>query len=55
MHLDLLLENEKKVHDTESRYKPSKQIRFKTVMLQSDLFDYNDAYIVVIHILCGFK
>ena len=29
------------------RYKPSKQIRFKTSMLRSDLCDYSDAYIVV--------
>ena len=40
-----------KVHDhsvnAENRYKPSKQIRFKTSMLQSDLYDYSDAYIVV--------
>ena len=28
------------------RYKPSKQIRFKTSMLRSDLCDYNDVYIV---------
>ena len=39
------------VHDrsgnAENRYKPSKQIRFKTSMLQSDLCDYSDAYIVV--------
>ena len=39
------------VHDqsvnAENIYKPSKQIRFKTSMLQSDLFDYSDAYIVV--------
>ena len=39
------------VHDIEvngeDRYKPSKQIRFKTLMLRSDLCDYNDAYIVV--------
>ena len=32
---------------TEDRYKPSKQIRFKTSMLQSDLCDYNDAHIAV--------
>ena len=32
--------------DAENRYKPSKQIRFKTLMLQSDLYDYSDAYIV---------
>ena len=29
------------------RYKPSKQIRFKTSMLRSDLCDFSDAYIVV--------
>ena len=28
-------------------YNTNKQIRFKTPMLRSDLFDYNDAYIVV--------
>ena len=36
------------VHDqsgsVEDRYKPSKQIRFKTSMLRSDLCDYNDDY-----------
>ena len=39
------------VHDqsssAEEKYKPSKQIRFKTSMLRSDLCDYSDAYIVV--------
>ena len=30
-----------------NRYKPSKQIRFKISMLQSDLYDYSDAYFVV--------
>ena len=39
------------VHDqsvsAEDRYKPSKQIRSKTSMLWSDLFDFSDAYIVV--------
>ena len=39
------------VHDqsgnAEDRYKPSKQIRFKTSMLKSDLCDFSDAYIVV--------
>ena len=39
------------VHDqsgsADDRYKPSKQIRFKTSMLRSDLCDYYDAYIVV--------
>ena len=40
-----------KVHDqsgnADDRYKPTKQIRFKTSMLRSDLCDYSDAYIVV--------
>ena len=40
-----------KVHDqsgsADDRYKPSKQIRFKTSMLRSDLCDYSDACIVV--------
>ena len=31
----------------ENRYKPGKQIRFKTSMLRSDLCDYSDEYIVV--------
>ena len=39
------------VHDqsdnVEDRYNPSKQIRFKTSLLRSDLFDFSDAYIVV--------
>ena len=39
------------VHDqsgsTDDRYIPSKQIRFKTSMLRSNLCDYSDAYIVV--------
>ena len=39
------------VHDqsgnAEDRYRPSKQIRFKTSMLRSDLFDFSDVYIVV--------
>ena len=39
------------VHDqpgsANDRYKPSKQIRFKTSMLRSDLCDYSDVYIVV--------
>ena len=38
------------VHDqsgnAENRYKPSKQIRFKTSRLICDLCDYSDAYIV---------
>ena len=39
------------VHDqsgsAEGRYKPSKQIIFKTSVLQSDLYDFTDTYIVV--------
>ena len=39
------------VHDqqgnAQNRYNPSKQIRFKTSMLRSDLCDFIDAYIVV--------
>ena len=39
------------VHDqssnAEDRYKPSKQTRFKTSMLRSDLCDFSDEYIVV--------
>ena len=39
------------VHDqsgsAEDKQKPSKQIRFKTPMLRSDLCDYSDAYIVI--------
>ena len=39
------------VHDQSGssgdRYKPTKQIRFKTSMLRSDLCDFSDAYIVV--------
>ena len=40
-----------KVYDqsggADDKYKPNKQIRFKTSMLRSDLCDYWDAYIVV--------
>ena len=39
------------VHDqldnAENRYTPSKQIRFKTSMLRSDLCDFNNVYVVV--------
>ena len=39
------------VHDqsgsAEDRQKPSKQIRFKTSMLRSDLCDFSDTYTVV--------
>ena len=33
--------------NAQDRYKPSKQIRFKTQMLRSNLCDFSDAYIVV--------
>ena len=50
MCLDLLLKIGH-VHDqsgsAKNRYKPSKQIRFKASILQSDLCDYSDEYIVV--------
>ena len=40
-----------KVYDqsggADDKYKPNKQIRFKTSMLRSDLCDYSDVYIVV--------
>ena len=39
------------VHDQsgsdEDRYKPNKQIRFKKLMLTSDLCDFSDEFIVV--------
>ena len=39
------------VHDqsgsADDRYKPNKQIRFKTSMLRSDLYDYSYALIFV--------
>ena len=39
------------VHDqsgtAEDRYKPIKQIRFKTSILRTDLCDYSDEYIVI--------
>ena len=47
------------VHDqsdsAEDRYKLSKQIRFKTLMLRSDLCDFSDAYIVVKEIILSLK
>ena len=43
------------VHDqsgsADDRYKPNKQIRYKTSMLRSNLCDYSDVYIVVKGIL----
>ena len=39
------------IHDqsgsAEDRYNPSKQIRFKTSVLRSDLCDFSDSYIAV--------
>ena len=32
---------------SEKNYNPNKEIRFKLLMLRSDLCDFNDAYIVV--------
>ena len=37
----------KAYHQFGGSYNTSKQIRFKTSMLKSNLCDYNDAYIVV--------
>ena len=37
--------------NSNDRYKPSKQIRFKTSMLRSDLCDYSDAYIFLKEII----
>ena len=46
-----ITKNWTEVHDqsgnAQDRYKPSKQIIFKTSMLRSDLCDFSDAYIVV--------
>ena len=51
MYLDLLLKKWVEVHDqlgsAEDRYKPRKQLRFKTSMLRSDLCDFSDAHITV--------
>ena len=48
--LDLLLKKWIEVHDqsgsAEDRFKPRKQIRFKTSMLRSDFCDFSDACIV---------
>ena len=33
--------------NAEDRHNPSKQVRFKTSMLRSDLCDFSDAHIVV--------
>ena len=47
----LITKKQVKVHDqsgsADDRCKPSKQIRFKTSMLKSNLCDFSDAYIVV--------
>ena len=46
-----ITEKWREVHDqpssVEDRYKPRKQIKFKTSMLRSDLSDYSNACIVV--------
>ena len=34
-------------NDIRGAYSPSKQIRFKTAMLRSSLFDYSDAHLLV--------
>ena len=47
MCLDLLLKVYDQSGNVDDRYKPNKQIRFKTSMLRSDLCDYSDEYIVV--------
>ena len=41
------IEVDDQLGNAEDRYKPSKQIRFKTSMLRSDLCDFSNAYIVV--------
>ena len=50
-YLDFFTKKWVKVHDqsgsVDDRYKPSKQIRFKTSMLRSNLCDYSDVYNVV--------
>ena len=51
MCIDLLQKKWIEIYDqsvsAEDRYKPSKQIRFKTSKLRSNLCDFSDAYIVV--------
>ena len=42
-----MVEVHEQLGSAEDRYKPSKQIRFKTLMLRSDLCDFSDAWIVV--------
>ena len=45
MYLDFIMDrSSRSVSSAEDRYKPSKQIKFKTSMLRSDLCDYSDAY-----------
>ena len=41
------IEVDDQLGNAEDRYKPSKQIRFKTSMLRSDLCDFSNGYIVV--------
>ena len=42
-----LVEVHEQLGSAEDRYKPSKQIRFKTLTLRSDLCDFSDTWIVV--------
>ena len=42
-----MVEVHEQLGSAEDRYKPSKQIRFKTLMLRSDLCDFSDTWIVV--------
>ena len=42
-----MIEVHEQSSNAEDRYKPSKQIRFKTSMLRSDLCDFSDAYIIM--------
>ena len=41
------VEAHNQLSNEDDRYKPSKQVTFKTPMLQSDLINYSDAHIVV--------
>ena len=51
MYVDLLLKmgrsSDQSGNAENNRYNPSKQIRFKTSMLRSDLCDFSDTHIVV--------
>ena len=47
IYQDSLLKNGLKFMISETNYSPNKEIRIKTSMLTSDLYDFSDAYIVV--------